>query len=118
MPHFIDKSAVEAEINRLDEHYHISKSAEGQKFIVCLLVFLKNPYESIIQDVSIKEGNERGLKVGIQTHAQMYSYYIQSELFNQLTKESQKLYMKEIEQACISGGFNAIKLTKDPRCKE
>lgn len=114
----IEKSAVAAEINRLDEHYHISKSVEGGKFIVGLLAFLENPYEQFIQDVSIKEGVERGFKAGIQTHAQMYSFYSQSELFNQLTKEQQKLYIKEIEQACISGGFNGVKLAKDSLCKE
>lgn len=118
MPHFIEKSAVVAEINRLDEHYHISKSAEGRKFIACLLAFSENPYEQLIQDVSIKEAVERGIKEGIRTHAQMYSFYIQSELFNQLTKEQQKRYIKEIEQACISGGFNGVKLAKDSRCKE
>lgn len=114
MPQFIDKSAVVAEINWLDKCFHISKSAEGQKFIKCLLAFLEEPYD----DVSIKVAAERDIKTGIQTHAQMYSLWTQSELFKQLTREQQRLYAKEIEQACISGGFNGVKLAKDPRCKE
>ena len=45
-------------------------------------------------------------------------YYIESELFNQLTKEQQKLWRKEIEQACISGGGVGVELARDPRYKE
>ena len=71
---------------------------------------VKDPYEQCIQYSSIKDG--------IEAHAEVYSFNIESELFNQLTKEQQALWRKEIEQACISGGYNGIELAKDPRYKE
>ena len=54
----------------------------------------------------------------IKAHAETYSFNIESELFNQLTKEQQKLWRKEIEQACISGGDEGYSLAKDIRYKE
>ena len=39
-------------------------------------------------------------------------------MFNQLTKEQQALWRKEIEEACISGGYAGYQLAKDPRYKE
>ena len=39
-------------------------------------------------------------------------------MFNQLTKEQQALWRKEIEQACISGGDAGYLLARDPRYKE
>ena len=39
-------------------------------------------------------------------------------LFNQLTKEQQALWRKEIEQACISGGEAGVELARDIRYKE
>ena len=72
---------------------------------------LKDPYGQCVQYDSIK--------TGIQAHAETYSFNIESELFNQLTtKEQQKLWRKEIEQACISGGEAGVELAKDPRYKE
>ena len=61
---------------------------------------------------------DKGVKAGIQAHAETYSFNIESELFNQLTKEQQALWRKEIEQACISGGEVGVELAKDPRYKE
>lgn len=71
---------------------------------------VKDPYEQCVQYDSIK--------AGIQAHAKTYSFNIQSELFNQLTKEQQALWRKEIEQAVISGGDAGYLLAKDPRYKE
>lgn len=71
---------------------------------------VKNSYEQCIQYDSIK--------TGIQAHAETYSFNIESELFNQLTKEQQKLWRKEIEQACISGGEVGVELARDIRYKE
>jgi hypothetical protein len=71
---------------------------------------VKDPYEQCVQYDSIK--------AGIQAHAETYSFNIESELFNQLTKEQQKLWRKEIEQACISGGEVGVELARDPRYKE
>ena len=61
---------------------------------------------------------DKFLKSGIQAHAEEYSFNIESELFYQLTKEQQKLWRKEIEQAYISGGEIGVELAKDPRYKE
>ena len=70
----------------------------------------KNSYEQVVQYDSVKSG--------IQAHAETYSFNIESELFNQLTKEQQALWRKEIEQACISGGDAGVTLARDQRYKE
>ena len=126
MAHLIDKDALVAEIERL-RRVRPSDSLQpteenkldwlaGKAFcIASLKVFLdtlevKDPYEQCVQYDSIK--------AGIQAHAETYSFNIESELFNQLTKEQQALWRKEIEQACISGGNAGYSLAKDPRYKE
>ena len=58
------------------------------------------------------------IEQGIKAHAETYSFNIESELFNQLTKEQQVLWRKEIEQACISGGDAGVELARDKRYKE
>ena len=58
------------------------------------------------------------VKAGIQAHAETYSFNIESKLFNQLTKEQQELWRKELEQACISGGEAGVELARDLRYKE
>jgi hypothetical protein len=58
------------------------------------------------------------IESGIKAHAEDYSFNVESELFNQLTKEQQALWRKEIEQACISGGYGGVELARDPRYKE
>lgn len=73
-------------------------------------LLLKDPYGQCIQYPSIKDG--------IKAHAETYSFNVESELFNQLTKEQQKLWRKEIEQACISGGNAGVELARDIRYKE
>ena len=52
---------------------------------------------------------------GIKAHAEDYSFNIESELFNQLNEEQQKLWRKEIEQAVISGGNYGLALANDKR---
>lgn len=79
-----------------------------KKFINTLEV--KDPYEQCTQYDSIK--------AGIQAHAETYSFNIESQLFNQLTKEQQSLWRKEIEQAVISGGDAGVELARDARYKE
>ena len=54
-------------------------------------------------------------EAGIKAHAENYSWNIESELFQQLTPEQQKLWRKEIEQACISGGYSGLNLARDRR---
>ena len=71
---------------------------------------VKDLYEQCVQYSSIEDG--------IKAHAETYSFNIESELFNQLTKEQQALWRKEIEQACISGGNAGIELARDIRYKE
>ena len=55
---------------------------------------------------------------GIHAYAEDYSFNIESELFNQLTKEQQVLWQKEIEQAAISGGHYGVELARDKRYEE
>ena len=52
------------------------------------------------------------IEAAIKAHAETYSFNIESKLFPQLTKEQQKLWRKEIEQACISGGNAVVSLCK------
>ena len=117
MAQYIDKDAVVAEIERLKKNQRLDdRHGQGvldgihaiEKFIDTLEVI--DPYEQCIQYASIE--------AGIKAHAEEYSFNIESELFNQLTKEQQALWRKEIEQACISGGYSGLDLAKDPRYKE
>ena len=71
---------------------------------------LKDPYITCVQYTDRESA--------IKAHAEDYSWNIESELFQQLTPEQQKLWRKEIEQACISGGYSGLNLAKDPRYKE
>lgn len=119
MEQYIPKSAVVAEIKRrMDENS--GKQTLPQYFGMVeedlnILSFLdtlevKDSYEQCIQYPSIEDG--------IKAHAETYSFNIESELFHQLTKEQQKLWRKEIEQACISGGNAGVGLARDIRYKE
>ena len=108
MAQYISKDALVAEIERLmtpECGYSMNKLLD---FIDTLEV--KDLYEQCIQYASIE--------AGIKAHAEDYSFNIESELFNQLTKEQQVLWRKEIEQACISGGDAGVELARDPRYKE
>ncbi len=108
MAQYISKDALVAEIERLmtpECGYSMNKLLD---FIDTLEV--KDPYEQTIQYSSIEDG--------IKAHAEVYSFNIESKLFNQLTKEQQVLWRKEIEQACISGGDAGVELARDPRYKE
>ena len=124
MAHLIDKSALVAEMERRIKYDEMVMDHDSQitellsrelNTLYELLSFIKSlevkdPYEQCVQYDSIK--------AGIQAHAETYSFNIESELFNQLTKEQQALWRKEIEQACISGGNAGYSLAKDPRYKE
>jgi len=121
MEQYILKSAIVAEIEKRinglkDCHADTVAGYAGEiSGLERLLSFIntldvKDPYEQCIQYPSIKDG--------IKAHAETYSFNIESELFNQLTKEQQKLWRKEIEQACISGGDAGVGLARDIRYKE
>lgn len=85
------------------------EALEGLKNFINTLE-VKDPYEQCAQYDSIK--------AGIQAHAETYSFNIESQLFNQLTKDQQSLWRKEIEQAVISGGDAGVELARDARYKE
>ena len=111
----IDKDALVAEIKRrkeINKYRDTNDSLFEDEAILSFLNSLevKNPYEQTVQYDSIK--------AGIQAHAEIYSFNIESKLFNQLTEEQQKLWRKEIEQACISGGEAGVELARDIRYKE
>ena len=115
MTQYIDKSVLIAEIEKLkdkaidsDDRIKWYLYNDIIKAINTLEVI--DPYKQYIQYASIE--------AGIKAHAEDYSFNIESELFNQLTKEQQKLWRKEIEQACISGGYAGYQLARDPRYKE
>jgi len=129
MAQYIDKDALVAEIEKrksqfmsqADNFYSLGIEDKREHFAILasnmhsILSFLdtlevKDPYEQRVQYDSIK--------AGIQAHAETYSFNIESILFNQLTKEQQKLWVKEIEQAVISGGEMGVELARDVRYKE
>ena len=119
---YIDKAAVVAKIEtRYNECLKRAKifnadywngKADAYRNMLVVLDTLEviDPYERCVQYQSVKDG--------IKSHAETYSFNIDSELFPQLTKEQQKLWRKEIEYACISGGDAGYLLAKDPRYKE
>jgi len=120
MEQYILKSALVAEIKKkidilIKNSGYIGAFGESQitayEDILSLINTLevRNPYEQCVQYDSIK--------AGIKSHAEAYSFNIESELFNQLTKEQQALWRKEIEQACISGGEMGVELVRDIRYK-
>ena len=120
MTQYISKSAVVAEIKRIEHETNYESFTDEVlgKRCVCrsLLSFLntlevEDPYEQCIQYDSVK--------AGIQANAEIYSFNIESNLFNQLTKgEQQELWRKEIEQAYIIGGETGVELARDIRYKE
>lgn len=121
MKHYIDRDKVVDEIKRRKDLASDSTISDNDLMIgernayFNILSFINtleviDPYEQCIQYPSIEDG--------IKAHAEVYSFNIESELFNQLTEEQQALWRKEIEQACISGGDAGYTLAKDPRYKE
>ena len=114
----IDKDALIAEIQRraIKAGLHdgvIAETREDECYSILSLIDtleVVNPYEQCIQYSSIEQG--------IKAHAEEYSFNIESELFNQLTKEQQALWRNEIEQTYISGGEMGVELAKDARYKE
>ena len=118
MAQYIDKAALVAEIERIKKEECPTDFYEGRCKLLWFERFLsfidtlevKDPYEQCVQYPSVK--------AGIQAHAETYSFNIESKLFNQLTKEQQALWRKEIEQACISGGEVGVELARDTRYKE
>ena len=120
MKHLIDKAAVVAEIEkRINEEIqswatnlgYSQGCVDSMRNVLSFLDTLEvNPYEQCIQYASVKDG--------IEAHAKTYSFNIESLLFNQLTKEQQALWRKEIEQAYISGGEYGVKIARDLRYKE
>lgn len=126
MEQYISKSALVAKIENWKQHtLKCGYAGQGEyeegnkqgrldtceKFLSILdTLEVKDPYEQVIQYPSIEDG--------IKAHAEDYSWNIESELFQQLTPEQQKLWRKEIEQAVISGGYSGLNFAKDPRYKE
>jgi len=113
MTHLIDKAAVKAIIGRMqdctmdEDGNFYSSSALAEYNILCDLenrldtLEVKDPYEQCVQYDSIK--------AGIQAHAETYSFNIESELFQQLTKEQQVLWRKETENTFNNGYHQAEK---------
>lgn len=116
MEQYILKSDLVAEINKrimdapINCYGHQRVWAYNDIKDIIDTIEVKDPYEKYIQYASIEDG--------IKAHAETYSFNIESELFNQLTKEQQALWRKEIEQACISGGEVGVELARDIRYKE
>ena len=128
MTQCIDKAAIVAEIERRIES--CAKQRKDMLNVQCYTLADDvsarmgelNCIKDFIDTLEVKDSYEQyiqydSIKAGIQAHAETYSFNIESELFNQLTKEQQALWRKEIEQACISGGEKGIELAKDPRYK-
>ena len=115
MTQYINKDDLVKEIKERIETYNKGYANGDDRRADALEVLLqdidtletKDPYEQCVQYSSVKDG--------IKAHAETYSFNIESQLFNQLTKEQQLLWRKEIEQAVISGGDAGVELARDIR---
>lgn len=76
------------------------------------------PIIEVARDIYKQRVKYPSVKDGIKSHAETYSFNIESVLFNQLTKEQQELWRKEIEQAYISGGDAGVEFARDIRYPE
>ena len=127
MAQYIDKSALVAEIEKWRDGikkgiFSIPLTGSDKAYATFEYEIL-GKIKDFLDTLEVKDHYEQciqydSIKAGIKAHAETYSFNIESELFNQLTKEQQKLWRKEIEQACISGGEMGIELAKDTRYKE
>ena len=123
MSHLIDKDALIAEIEKEIKCIYAGREYVGIHSNEENVVLGLQKSEDIINSIEVKDPYEQcvqydSIKAGIQAHAETYSFNIESELFNQLKKEQQALWKKEIEQAYISGGYSGIELVKDLRYNE
>lgn len=123
MAQYIDKDALLKEIERRIKAIPRGETDKRLKAVYGNEAFVLNDLLSFIDTIEVIDPYEKcvqyaSVESGIKAHAEVYSFNIESELFNQLTKEQQKLWRKEIEQACISGGYCGLNLAKDPRYKE
>ena len=123
MVQYIDKSAlvaeIEKEIKRIyagREYVGIPLDEENRVYGLQMAKDIIDTLEVIDPYITCVQYTDR--ESAIKAHAEDYSWNIESELFQQLTPEQQKLWRKEIEQACISGGYSGLNLAKDPRYKE
>ncbi len=122
-----DKELIKQEIQRRisyleqlgDREYIEEYFAEQFRFIEIYESLIKF-IDSLPEEPLLEDGKSNTIKYdsredGIYSHATTYSFNIESQLFPQLTEEQQKLWRKEIENACISGGFNGLNLADDTR---
>ena len=82
---------------------------------------LKNKQKSVERSEEYMLDNRiqyENCNAGIEAFAETYSFNIESKLFPQLTKEQQRLWREEIEQAVINGGEAGIELANDERYKK
>lgn len=120
---YITKSAVIAEIkaykDSLCDRNGNLENVESNSAVYDTLSDLEKSIDDLeVVDPYAESIQYDSIKTGIRAHAETYSFNIKSKLFNQLTKEQQELWRKEIEQACISGGEMGVELARDPRYRE
>lgn len=104
----IDKDAVLSEIkmykNSLCDRNGNLENIESNSVVYDTLSDLEGTIDALEVINFCEQTQYNPIKASIQIHASDYSFNIESKLFNQLTKEQQELWRKEIEQAYISGG--------------
>lgn len=115
----IDKDAVLSEIkmykNSLCDRNGNLENIESNSVVYDTLSDLEGTIDALEVINFCEQTQYNPIKASIQIHASDYSFNIESKLFNQLTKEQQELWRKEIEQAYISGGETGVELARDPR---
>lgn len=82
---------------------------------------LVRTYDNIVEsteDVDACNIQYASIDGAIKAHAEDYSFNIESELFQQLTPEQQKMWRKEIERAVLSGAYSGLNLARDERYEE
>lgn len=107
MTEYIDKSELTKELlGRIDDNTRkgqsVSDYVEALSIIGNLGVFY-NPVE-------LDKVQYTDLRNALQTYARSYAFKVESLLFPQLNKDQQILWARDLEQAVISGGDEAIGL--------
>ena len=118
-----DKMISNEEIDAMAEE--ISKDCEDEidrqfEEIVDKHLYGKKPEMVDIDDLPLDVCNIQYASIdgAIKAHAEDYSFNIESELFQQLTPEQQKMWRKEIERAVLSGAYSGLNLARDERYEE
>jgi len=107
MKEYIDKSELTKELlSRIDDNTRRGRDVSDYVEVLSILEELKVFYNP----VELDKVQYTDLRNALQIHAESYAFNVESPLFPQLNKDQQLLWVRDLEQAVISGGEEAIGL--------